>query len=132
MKIRSRGLGRRELLMDLKEFTVAKEGGGILLKGVTHAPITWETTVTVGPEDVGSILRMVFKPAVLRLGLRWAFRRKSTPATTDGAEIPLRRRGTSALPAETSIRVMDGARARLDDEAPDSSPGESPAAAAGV
>ena len=58
MKIRSRGLGRRELLMDLGEFTVEREGGGVVIKGVTHAPITWETTIWVGPEDVGSIIRM--------------------------------------------------------------------------
>ena len=102
MKIRSRGLGRRELLMDLGEFTVEREGGGVVIKGVTHAPITWETTIRVGPEDVGSIIRMAFRRPVLRLGLRWVLRRKDDGPDAEVTEVP-RRRGTAALPAETSV-----------------------------
>ena len=79
MKIRSKGLGRRELDMDLREFTVERDGSGILLKGVTHAPITWETTVRVGPRDIGSILKLALRPSVLHLGLLWIFRRPDVP-----------------------------------------------------
>lgn len=86
MKIRSRGLGRRELEMDLREFTVERDGTGVLLKGVTHAPITWETTVWVGPRDVGTILRMAAHLAMLRLGLAWVLRRQDVPAVDHAGE----------------------------------------------
>lgn len=86
MKIRSRGLGRRELEMDLREFTVERDGTGVLLKGVTHAPITWETTVWVGPRDVGTILRMAAHLAMLRLGLAWVLRRPDVPAVDHAGE----------------------------------------------
>lgn len=86
MKIRSRGLGRRELEMDLREFTVERDGTGVLLKGVTHAPITWETTVWVGPRDVGTILRMAAHLAMLRLGLAWALHRPDVPGVDHAGE----------------------------------------------
>ena len=86
MKIRSKGLGRRELDMDLREFTVERDGSGILLKGVTHAPITWETTVRVGPRDIGSILKLALRPSVLHLGLLWIFRRPDVPGSDHEGE----------------------------------------------
>ena len=86
MKIRSKGLGRRELDMDLREFTVERDGSGILLKGVTHAPITWETTVRVGPRDIGSILKLALRPTMLHLGLSWIFRRPDVPGSDHEGE----------------------------------------------
>lgn len=84
MKIRSRGLGRRELEMNLREFSVERDGRGILLKGVTHAPITWETTVRIGPRDVGGILRLAVRPTMLRLAVSWVLHR-GDPSGPDGA-----------------------------------------------
>ena len=86
MKIRSRGLGKRELEMNLREFTVERDGTGVLLKGVTHAPITWETTVWVGPRDVGPVLRMALHLAILRLGLGWVLRRPDVPGEDHAGE----------------------------------------------
>ncbi len=80
MKIRSRGLGRRELEMNLREFTVERDGRGLLLKGVTHAPITWETTVRIGPRDIGGIIRLALRPSMVGLVLSWVLHRKDQPA----------------------------------------------------
>lgn len=81
MKIRSRGLGKRELDMNLKEFQVKKQGKEVILIGVTHAPVTWETNIRVRSEDIGGILKIALNPKVLVLGLRWLLRLK-TPETT--------------------------------------------------
>ena len=98
MKIRSRGLGRRELEMNLREFTVERDGTGVLMKGVTHAPITWETTVWMGPRDVGPVLRMALHLAMLRLGLAWVFRRPDVPGDDRAGERMGREPGTSREP----------------------------------
>ncbi len=109
MKIRSRGLGRRELEMNLREFTLERDGRGILLKGVTHAPITWETTIRIGPRDVGGILRFALRPGMLRLGLAWALHRDDV-APPDGAGPPERlprRRAAAADPRAADPRAAD-------------------------
>ena len=120
MKIRSRGLGKRELEMNLREFTVDRDGTGVLLKGVTHAPITWETTVWVGPRDVGPILRMALHLAMLRLGLGWVLRRPDVPAEDHSGERmgqPAERAGQTGertgrprgrQPAATDVPTTDG------------------------
>ncbi len=123
MKIRSRGLGRRELEMDLREFTVERDGTGVLMKGVTHAPITWETTVWMGPRDVGPVLRMGLHLAMLRLGLAWVLGRPDVPGDDragqrmgrvpegaprePGAE-PAARSVRAAVPAGTAAPAADG------------------------
>ena len=79
MKIRSRGLGRRELQMDLHEFKMTKEGNEVVLSGVTHAPVTWETSIRFSAEDIGGMIKVAINPKVLFLALRWALRRKDSP-----------------------------------------------------
>jgi hypothetical protein len=71
MKIKSRGLGKRQLDMNLKEFKIAKKKGYVELQGVTHAPITWETTIRIMPQDIGGMLRLAVNPKVLFLGVLW-------------------------------------------------------------
>lgn len=110
MRIRSRGLGRRELLLDPREFTVSRHGDGVVLEGVTHAPITWETTICVGTDDVGRLLRLALKPAMLRLGVRWVLRRKDAPFELPSPErAPRRAVGTRAA----AVAAKDGPAARV-------------------
>ncbi len=79
MKIRSRGLGRRELQMNLREFKLTKEGNEVILSGVTHAPVTWETNIRFTSQDIGGMLKVAINPKVLKLALRWALRRPDPP-----------------------------------------------------
>lgn len=114
MKIRSRGLGRRELEMNLREFTVERDGRGLLLKGVTHAPITWETTVRIGPRDIGGIIRLALRPSMVGLVLSWALHRKDQPAPRATEErlgrVTARERPGPGVPEAGSD--LDGERAR--------------------
>jgi hypothetical protein len=80
MKIRSRGLGKRELQLDLREFKVTTEAKEVVLSGVTHAPVTWETNIRVRSEDIGAIIKIALNPKILKLVVRWVFRLK-TPDT---------------------------------------------------
>lgn len=89
--------------MNLQEFTVERDGRGILLKGVTHAPITWETTVRIGPRDIGSILRLAVRPAMLRLGLAWVLHQGDRPGP-GAADAPERIRPTPRTAPQTAPR----------------------------
>jgi hypothetical protein len=124
MKIRSRGLGRRELEMDLREFTVERDGTGVLLKGVTHAPITWETTVWVGPRDVGTILRMAAHLAMLRLGLAWVLRRPDVPAIDHTGERVGRAAAGGVVPDGVPASATTTAPAPAPSPTPTSLPGQ--------
>lgn len=64
--------------MDLHEFKVTREGNDVVLNGVTHAPVTWETNIRISSEDIGAMLRVACNPKILQLALRKALHMKST------------------------------------------------------
>ncbi|MBI4728072.1 MAG: hypothetical protein HY775_01005 [Acidobacteria bacterium] len=93
MNLWSRGLGRRELGMDFRQYVVRRaEDGGFDIFGVTHGPVAWEFRIHVEPEDVAGLVNVGLTRPVMRLLLRrWATavatlwrRRRFKPA--DGLE----------------------------------------------
>lgn len=109
MRIRSKGLGRRELVMDLREFVAVRDGRGVLLRGVTHAPVTWETTIRVGPGDVGPLLRLVLRPAMLRVGLAFLLRQRDRPGPAGEEPLPSRARAAEGRGAGPAPQGAPGA-----------------------
>lgn len=98
--------------MEVREFTVTRDDDGIVLTGVTHAPITWETSVVVGTEDVGDILRLLLRPTVLGLGMRWlVHRRHRSVEVSSGQTAPPvgARRGGTPLDAVPSVATPGAA-----------------------
>ena len=56
MKLWSRGLGPRELVMDFTHYAVRRsDDGGIEIFGVTEQPVSWEFRVHIGEEDIPGI-----------------------------------------------------------------------------
>ncbi|MCL4448160.1 MAG: hypothetical protein M1483_01685 [Actinobacteria bacterium] len=98
MKIKSRGLGRRELLVDFNEFKITRQGDEVVLDGNTHAPVTWETTIRITPSDIPSMIRLAVNPKIIGLGFRWVFSL-------------FRRRSHDVNPAERTGMAADTAQA---------------------
>ncbi|NNN21496.1 MAG: hypothetical protein HKL80_05780 [Acidimicrobiales bacterium] len=73
MKLKSKGLGKRELVIDLKECEIRAEHGEILLKGTVKSPVTWEFSIRVGQDDLPGMLRVASRPSMWKLGIRWFF-----------------------------------------------------------
>jgi|GEM_PF-5101300 len=96
MKIRSRGLGKRELHMDLREFKITSESKEVVLTGVTHAPVTWETNIRIRSEDIGGFIKIALNPKMIKLVFRWVFRMK-TPETVEAPIQWERKAQSSAL-----------------------------------
>jgi len=82
MKLRSRGLGRRELVMDFREYEIKREGDEVVIVGTIHEPVTWDFSIRIEPGDIPGMLRVGINHHTLGLGARWIFHRK---ANHDGA-----------------------------------------------
>ncbi len=103
MKIRSRGLGKRELQLNLGEFKVTSENKEVVLSGVTHAPVTWETNIRIRSEDIGSIIKLALSFKILKLVIRWALRMK-TPEIDEGTIQWERKTQPSSLKERLSLK----------------------------
>lgn len=75
MRLKSRGLGRKELVMDFREFTVIRENNEAVIVGTIRDPVNWDFTIRVCEDDVVGMARLIFRPAMIGMLLRSIFRR---------------------------------------------------------
>ena len=71
MKLRSRGLGRRELLMDFREYDIARDGDDIVVSGTIREPVNWDFTIRISGDDIPGMLRVGLHRHTLSLAARW-------------------------------------------------------------
>lgn len=77
MKLKSRGLGKRELVIDLKDCEIKSENGELVLSGTVQRPVTWEFSIRVSQDDIPGMLKVAMRPKVWKLGFRWFFHLKN-------------------------------------------------------
>ena len=58
MRFWSKGLGERELEIDLSKGNLTLEEGKVFMRGIIVKPVNWNYEVTLFPEDVRGILRV--------------------------------------------------------------------------
>ena len=75
MKLKSRGLGRKELVMDFREYTVTREGPELLILGTIHEPVHWDFSIRLCEDDLPGITRVLLQRRMLGWLLRALFRR---------------------------------------------------------
>ncbi len=74
MKLWSRGLGRRELIMDFTHYAIrGSEDGGIEIFGVTEQPVSWEFRVHIEQEDIPGLVNVALSKPVRRMVIRRIF-----------------------------------------------------------
>jgi len=76
MRLRSRGLGRKELVMDFREYEVIRDGDEIVIVGTIRDPVNWDFTIRFCEDDVPGMTRLVLRKSMIGLLLRAFFRRK--------------------------------------------------------
>jgi hypothetical protein len=110
LKIWSRGLGRRSLEMDFRHCTVSRaDDGGVVICGVTRAPVTWEFRIEIEPGDAAGLANVATRRSTLsylvtswkRIAAHFLDKNKIQPE--EGLEDRVRR---------AYIQVMEGAQAR--------------------
>lgn len=58
MRFWSKGLGERELVIDLSKGNLTTEEGKVLMRGTITEPVAWNYEITLFKEDVSGILRV--------------------------------------------------------------------------
>lgn len=76
MKLKSRGLGRKELTMDFREYEVLTDGDELLIVGTIHEPVHWDFSIRVCEDDLPGLARVALRRRTIGLVLRSFFKRK--------------------------------------------------------
>ena len=63
MRFWSKGLGERELVIDLSRGNLTREEGKVFILGIVKEPVAWNYEVTLFGEDVGGLLRVIVSVA---------------------------------------------------------------------
>jgi hypothetical protein len=76
MKIWSRGLGKTELLVDLRYFEARKDANSdnVFIIGNITDPVNWEFKATLEPVDVAGFIKFAFKLCIIELVLKNIYR----------------------------------------------------------
>jgi len=69
MKLWSRGLGRTELKMDCRYYTVKYDPlkEDVYIIGTITDPVNWEFRVTLQPDDIPGMMKLFFHTSVIKL-----------------------------------------------------------------
>jgi hypothetical protein len=78
MRLRSRGLGRKELVMDFREYEVVREGDELVVVGTIRDPVNWDFTIRICEDDVPGILNLTTRPSMLSTLARAFFKRRKS------------------------------------------------------
>jgi hypothetical protein len=78
MRLRSRGLGRKELVMDFREYEVVREGDELVVVGTIRDPVNWDFTIRICEDDVPGILNLTTRPSMLSTLARALFKRRKS------------------------------------------------------
>jgi hypothetical protein len=76
MRLKSRGLGRKELVMDFREYATIREGDEVFVVGMIRDPVNWDFTIRFCEDDIVGMTKLILRPAMLGLLLRSLFRPK--------------------------------------------------------
>lgn len=75
MRLRSRGLGRKELVLDFREYEAVRVDDEIVVVGTIRDPVNWDFTIRICEDDVPGMASLVLRRSMLGLLLRSFFKR---------------------------------------------------------
>ncbi len=75
MRLRSRGLGRREMVMDFREYEILREGDELVVVGTIRDPVSWDFSIRFCEDDYVAIVKLALHPETIKAVLRAIFRR---------------------------------------------------------
>ena len=70
MRLRSKGLGRREMVMDFREYEVMVEGNELVVVGIIRDPVTWDFSIRFCEDDYLAVVKLAFHPQTLKAVFR--------------------------------------------------------------
>ncbi len=123
MRLKSRGLGRKELVMDFREYEVIREGDEIVVVGTIRDPVNWDFSIRMCEDDLAGIANVAMRKPTLGLVLRSLFKRvKSTHWKQEQGEHlaeGAKRKKSAKVKAEKRVREAEAARQEAADAGSD-------------
>jgi len=86
VKLKSRGLGRKELVMDFREYTVRREGDEILILGTIREPVHWDFSIRMCEDDLAGVAQVATRKTMIVWLLRALFRRRRKAHWSQGRD----------------------------------------------
>lgn len=108
MKLRSRGLGRKELIMDFRRYDIRRDGDEVLITGTITQPVTWDFSIRIEEEDIPGLVRVARSKAMVSLFFQWLGRIFKGVFTRRPEEEPVQEVG------RTPIRRPEAAKAQAE------------------
>lgn len=75
MRLQSRGLGRKELVMDFREYEVIRDGREVIIQGTIREPVRWDFSIRMCEDDLAGLVKVAGRGATIGFLLRAVFRR---------------------------------------------------------
>ncbi len=75
MRLQSRGLGRKELVMDFREYEVVRSGREVVIQGTIREPVRWDFSIRMCEDDLAGLVKVAGRKATIGFLLRAVFRR---------------------------------------------------------
>lgn len=126
MRLKSKGLGRKELVMDFREYRVVPDGNEVRIEGTITDPVHWDFTIRMCQDDLPGLTKVLFKKEMLFFLLKAAVTRKKashwssddakpTPAKASPAKTstPAAKSGAGASDASTGDKPSGDRAAKL-------------------
>ncbi len=98
MKLRSRGLGRKELVMDFRDYEIARDGDEVVVSGTIREPVNWDFTIRINGDDIPGMLRLGLHRHTLAMAVRWVFHRASKAPAPEAPPVATRARTPAVSP----------------------------------
>lgn len=74
MKVRSKGLGRIELIFNFNEVSVKNERGELVLTGRTVRPVIWDFRIAVESAEIPALLKIILRRCTIAFFFRYLWR----------------------------------------------------------
>lgn len=75
MRLRSRGLGRKELVLDFREYEVLRVDDEIVVVGTIRDPVNWDFTIRICEDDIAGMAGLALRKSMIGHLLRSFFKR---------------------------------------------------------
>jgi hypothetical protein len=111
VRLKSRGLGRKELVMDFREYDVIREGDEVIVVGTIRDPVNWDFSIRVCEDDIVGMAKLVLCRSMFGLILRSIFKpRKKHHWSQDRAEhLAEGRKRFATAKEKAAVRLLAGA-----------------------
>ncbi|MBW1883962.1 MAG: hypothetical protein JRJ58_10570 [Deltaproteobacteria bacterium] len=76
MRLKSRGLGRKELVLDFREYAVIREEDEVIIVGTIRDPVNWDFSIRMCEDDVVGMSKLILCRPMIGILLRSFFKRR--------------------------------------------------------